>query len=141
MPTACKKKLTMPTSCKKMSSLPKNPEFDPDRKNVVITKLFAPKFCAEWSNRELHSSHGDPFREKSKEVQRTGKLNRRTVGAAIRRFDKPEPQKRFGGSATNRTTPRSTMILAASSKFWPQGHPHAPVQLTNAKRLSPKGPK
>ena len=41
----------------------KNQNFDPDPKNVVITKLFAPKFCAEWSNRELHSSHGDPFRE------------------------------------------------------------------------------
>ena len=35
------------------------------QQNVVITKVFAPKFCAEWSNRELHSSHGYPFREKS----------------------------------------------------------------------------
>ena len=41
----------------------KNPKFDPDPKNVVITKLFAPKFCAECTDRELHSSHGDPFRE------------------------------------------------------------------------------
>ena len=39
---------------------------DPDPKNVVITKLLAPKFCAECTDRELHSSHGDPFREKSK---------------------------------------------------------------------------
>ena len=39
---------------------------DPDPKNVVITKLFAPKFCAEWSNREVHSSHGDPIRENPK---------------------------------------------------------------------------
>ena len=43
----------------------KNLRFDPDPKNVVITKLFAPKFCAEWSNREVHSFHGDPVREKS----------------------------------------------------------------------------
>ena len=41
----------------------KNPKCDPDRKNVVITKLFAPEFCAEWSNREVHSSHGDHFRD------------------------------------------------------------------------------
>ena len=27
----------------------------------VVTKTFAPKFCAEWSNREVHSSHGDHF--------------------------------------------------------------------------------
>ena len=41
----------------------KNQNFDPDPKNVVITKLFAPKFCAEWSNREVHSSHRDHFRD------------------------------------------------------------------------------
>ena len=35
----------------------------PRPKNVVITKLFAPKFCAECTGRELHSPHGDPFRE------------------------------------------------------------------------------
>ena len=34
-------------------------------KNVVVTKLFAPKFCAEWSDREVHSSYGDYFRENS----------------------------------------------------------------------------
>ena len=44
----------------------KNQNFDPDPKNVVIPKLFAPKFCAECTGRELHSSHGDPFRENSK---------------------------------------------------------------------------
>ena len=37
--------------------------FVKNRKNDVITKLFAPKFCAECTGRELHSSHGDPFRE------------------------------------------------------------------------------
>ena len=35
----------------------------PIQKRVVITKLFAPKFCAECTDRELHSSHGDPFRD------------------------------------------------------------------------------
>ena len=34
----------------------------PIEKNVVITKLLAPKFCAEWSNREAHSSHSDHLR-------------------------------------------------------------------------------
>ena len=44
--------------------LMKNQKFDPGPKNVDITKLFAPKFCAECTGRrELHSSHGDPFRE------------------------------------------------------------------------------
>ena len=33
----------------------------PIPKNVVVTKLFAPKFCAEWSDREVHSSYGDDF--------------------------------------------------------------------------------
>ena len=33
------------------------------QKNAVVTKMFAPKFCAEWSNREVHSSHGDHFRD------------------------------------------------------------------------------
>ena len=33
----------------------------PIPKNVVVTKLFAPKFCAEWSDREVHSSYGDYF--------------------------------------------------------------------------------
>ena len=56
----------MATACKKQKIRLKNPKFDPDpNKNVVITKLFAPKFCAERSNREVHSSHGDPFREKA----------------------------------------------------------------------------
>ena len=31
--------------------------------NGVVTKTFAPKFCAEWSDREVHSSHGDYFRD------------------------------------------------------------------------------
>ena len=35
----------------------------PIPKNVVVTKLFAPKFCAEWSDREVHSSHGGYFRD------------------------------------------------------------------------------
>ena len=33
----------------------------PITKSVVVTKLFAPKFCAEWSDREIDSSHGDHF--------------------------------------------------------------------------------
>ena len=32
-------------------------------KNLVITKAFAPKFCAELSDREVHSFHGDYFRD------------------------------------------------------------------------------
>ena len=32
-------------------------------KSGVVTKTFAPKFCAEWSDREVHSSHGDHFRD------------------------------------------------------------------------------
>ena len=40
--------------------------FDPDQKLAAITKLFAPKFCAECTGRELHSSNGDAFREKNK---------------------------------------------------------------------------
>ena len=35
----------------------------PIAKNAFVTKLLAPKFCAEWSDREIHSSYGDPFRE------------------------------------------------------------------------------
>ena len=31
--------------------------------NGVVTKTFAPKFYAEWSNREFHSSHGNYFRD------------------------------------------------------------------------------
>ena len=47
----------------------KNHKFDPDPKTIVIiTKLIAPKFCAECTDRELHSSHGDPFREKTEIV-------------------------------------------------------------------------
>ena len=37
--------------------------FRPRSQNVVVTKLFAPKFCAELSDRELPSSHGDHFRD------------------------------------------------------------------------------
>ena len=29
----------------------------------VVTKTFAQKFCAEWSDREVHSSRGDYFRD------------------------------------------------------------------------------
>ena len=47
----------------------------PIQKNVVITKLFAPKFCAECTGRDLHSSHGDPFREKSKIRPRSNKMS------------------------------------------------------------------
>ena len=35
----------------------------PIPKKVVITKTLALKFCAELSNREIHSSHGDYFRD------------------------------------------------------------------------------
>ena len=35
----------------------------PDPKNAIVTKLFAPKFCAECTDRELRSSHGDHFRD------------------------------------------------------------------------------
>ena len=42
----------IPKACQKLTQIPKN---------VVITKLFAPKFRAECTDRELHSSHGDHF--------------------------------------------------------------------------------
>ena len=29
----------------------------------VVTKTFAPKFCAEWSDREIRNSYGDYFRD------------------------------------------------------------------------------
>ena len=32
-------------------------------KKVVFTKTFAPKFCVEWSDREIHNSHRDYFRD------------------------------------------------------------------------------
>ena len=35
----------------------------PIPENVVVIKLFALKFCAEFTDLELHSSHGDPFRK------------------------------------------------------------------------------
>ena len=39
-------------------------KFDPDpKKKAVITKLFAPKFCAECTDREIPSSDGDHFRD------------------------------------------------------------------------------
>ena len=28
-------------------------------KNAVVTNTLAPEVCAEWSDREIHSSHGD----------------------------------------------------------------------------------
>ena len=34
----------------------------PISKNTFVTKTLAPKFCEEWSDREVHSSHGDCFR-------------------------------------------------------------------------------
>ena len=36
---------------------------DPIPKSVVVTKAFAPKFCAEFTDRHIHSSHGDSFRD------------------------------------------------------------------------------
>ena len=65
MATACKK--TIATACKKNDLPTPMPEF-PTRmtnfsKSGVATKTFAPKFCAEWSDREVHSSHGDHFRD------------------------------------------------------------------------------
>ena len=39
------------------------PDFQAFLENAVVTKLFAPKFCAEWSDREIPSSHGDHFRD------------------------------------------------------------------------------
>ena len=36
-------------------------KMNPIPKNVVVAKLFSPKFCAEWSDREVHSSYGDYF--------------------------------------------------------------------------------
>ena len=35
----------------------------PIPKNAIVTKRFAPKFCAEWSDREVHSSHEDHFHD------------------------------------------------------------------------------
>ena len=35
----------------------------PIPKSAIVTKPFAPKFFAEWSDREIHSSHGDDFRD------------------------------------------------------------------------------
>ena len=45
------------------------------QKNIVITKLFAPNLCAECIDRELHSSHGDPFRENQKIWPRPKKIS------------------------------------------------------------------
>ena len=39
------------------------PNVNPDPKNGVVTKTFAPKFRSEPSDREVHSSHGDYFRD------------------------------------------------------------------------------
>ena len=38
-------------------------KIDPNLKNAVVAKTFARKFCAEWSDREVHSSHGEHFRD------------------------------------------------------------------------------
>ena len=35
----------------------------PIPENAVLTKALAPKLCVEWSDREVHSSHGDYFRD------------------------------------------------------------------------------
>ena len=43
--------------------LQKCPKVDSDPKNGIITKLLAPNFCAECTDGEIHSSHGDPFHE------------------------------------------------------------------------------
>ena len=61
--TACKKKKA--TACKKINFPTTTVEF-PNwiadfSKSGVVTKTFAPKLCAEWSDREVHSSHGDYF--------------------------------------------------------------------------------
>ena len=47
------------------------PNSDPDPKSGVVTKMFAPTFCAEWSDREVHSSHGDYFCESFDVFSRT----------------------------------------------------------------------
>ena len=39
------------------------PNVNPDQKNCVVTKTFAPKFWSEPSDREVHSSYGDYFRD------------------------------------------------------------------------------
>ena len=39
------------------------PNVNPDPKNGVVTKTFAPKFRSEPSDREVHSSYGDYFRD------------------------------------------------------------------------------
>ena len=39
------------------------PNVNPDQKNGVVTKTFAPKFRSEPSDREVHSSYGDYFRD------------------------------------------------------------------------------
>ena len=41
----------------------RGPQVAPDPKKVVVIKRFAPKFCAEWSDREIHSSHGGNFHD------------------------------------------------------------------------------
>ena len=37
------------------------PKVDPNPKSVVVTKALVPEFFAEWSDREIHSSHGTMF--------------------------------------------------------------------------------
>ena len=39
------------------------PNVNPDPKNGVVTKTFAPKFRSEPSDREVHSSYEDYFRD------------------------------------------------------------------------------
>ena len=39
------------------------PQVDPDPQNAVVAKTFAPRFCAEWSNREVRSLDGVYFRD------------------------------------------------------------------------------
>ena len=75
MATACKKKhhrvfkKQCPPNVKKCpADLPTTMAEFPTRmadfsRSGVVTKTFAPKFCAEWSDREVHSSHGDHFRD------------------------------------------------------------------------------
>ena len=51
------------TQCFFRFSDPDGKKLTPIPKNAIVTKLFAPKFCAECTDREVHSSHGDHFRE------------------------------------------------------------------------------
>ena len=58
----------MPPHVKKTTNFPTPMAEFPTRmanfsKSGVVTKTLAPKFCAECSDREVDSSHGDRFRD------------------------------------------------------------------------------